>query len=117
MGLEDMPTTVGYVTTATGVALVLAPGVAARQMGLAGQEGPLRLIGAADLVLVPGLLRGKPRWPWMIARAGMNLAMAAYFLGVGGKSREARVTGYVLMGLTVVDCATGVTLSRRTPAD
>jgi hypothetical protein len=27
------------------------------------------------------------------------------------------VTGYVLMGLTVVDCATGVTLSRRTPAD
>ena len=117
MGLEDMPTTVGYVTTATGVALVLAPGVAARQMGLAGQEGPLRLIGAADLVLVPGLLRGKPRWPWMIARAGMNLAMAAYFFGVGGKSRAARATGYALMGLTVVDCATGVTLSRRTPAD
>ena len=117
MGLEDMPATAGYVTTATGVALVLAPGVAARQMGLAGQEGPLRLIGAADLVLVPGLLRGKPRWPWMIARAGMNLAMAAYFLGVGGKSPAARVTGYVLMGLTVVDTATGVTLSRRTPAD
>jgi len=117
MGLEDMPTTAGYVTTATGVALVLAPGVAARQMGLAGQEGPLRLIGAADLVLVPGLLRGKPRWPWMIARAGMNLAMAAYFLGVGAKSRAPRVTGYALLGLTIVDTATGVTLSRRTPAD
>ena len=117
MGLEDMPTTAGYVTTATGVALVLAPGVAARQMGLAGQEGPLRLIGLADLVLVPGLLRGKPRWPWMIARAGMNLAMAAYFLGVGAKSRAPRVTGYALLGLTIVDTATGVTLSRRTPAD
>ena len=117
MGLEDMPITAGYVTTATGVALVLAPGVAARQMGLAGQEGPLRLIGAADLVLVPGLLRGKPRWPWMIARAGMNLAMAAYFLGVGAKSRAPRVTGYALLGLTIVDTATGVTLSRRTPAD
>jgi len=26
-------------------------------------------------------------------------------------------TAYTLMGLTVVDCATGVTLSRRTPAD
>ncbi len=53
----------------------------------------------------------------MIARAGMNLAMAAYFLGVGGKSRAARVTGYALLGLTIVDTATGVTLSRRTPAD
>ena len=44
--------------------------------------------------------------------------MAAYFLGVGGDSREARVTGYALLGLTVVDGATAVALSRRTaPAD
>ncbi len=53
----------------------------------------------------------------MIGRAALNLAMAAYFLGVGGKSREARWTGYALLGLTVVDGATGVALSRRTPAD
>jgi hypothetical protein len=117
MALEDMPASVGYITTATGVALVVAPGVAARQLGLAGQEGPLRLIGAADLALAPGLIGGEPRWPWMIGRAALNLAMAAYFLGVGGKSREARWTGYALLGLTVVDGATGFALSRRTPAD
>lgn len=99
------------------MALVAAPGFAARQLGLKGQETPLRLMGAADLVLAPGLVLGKPRWPWMVGRAAMNLAMAAYFLGVGGKSRDARVTGYVLLGLTVVDGATGVALSRRTPDD
>ena len=49
----------------------------------------------------------------MIARAGMNLA-TWFFLGVGGRSREARVTGYALVGLTVVDGATGYVLSRRT---
>lgn len=117
MALEDMPKTVGYVTTATGLALVAAPGVAARQLGLKGQETPLRLIGAADLALAPGLVFGKPRWPWMIGRAALNVAMAAYFLGVAGKSRDARVTGYALLGLTVVDGATGVALSRRTPGD
>ncbi len=117
MALEDMPTSVGYITTATGLALVAAPGFAARQLGLRGQEGPLRLIGAADLALAPGLVLGKPRWPWMIGRAALTVAMAAYFLGVAGKSREARWTGYTLLGLTVVDGATGVALSRRTPAD
>jgi len=110
-----MPASVGYVTTATGAALLAAPGLSARHLGLEGQETALRLIGAADLVLVPGLLRGEPRWPWMIGRAALNLAMAAYFFGVGGKSREAKVTAYSLLALTVVDGATGVALlSRRT---
>ena len=58
----------------------------------------MRLIGAADLVLVPGLLRGEPRWPWMIGRAALNLAMAAYFLGVGGKSREAKADRGLVAG-------------------
>ena len=108
----DMPAFVGKVTLGTGVALVAAPGIAARSMGLKDQETAMRLIGAADLVLVPGLLRGKPRWPWMIARGGMNVAMAAYFLGVGGKSAPARWTGIALLGLTVADGATGLALRR-----
>lgn len=113
MALEDSPTFVGYVTTATGVALVAAPGVAARALGLREQETAMRLIGAADLVLVPGLLRGRPRWPWMVARAGMNVAMAAYFLGVAGDSRPARWAGRALLGLLVVDGATALALRRR----
>ncbi len=108
-----MPVTVGYVTTATGVALVAAPGLATRRLGLAGQETAMRLIGVADLVLVPGLLRGRPRWPWMVARAALNVAMAAYFLGVAGKSRDAKLTGVALLGLTVVDGATALALRQR----
>lgn len=108
-----MPVSVGYVTSLTGAALVAAPGVAARSLGLAGQERAMRLVGVGDLVLVPGLLAGKPRWPWMAGRAGMSVAMAAYFLGVAGESRAARWTGVGLLALTAVDGATALALRRR----
>jgi len=38
------------------------------------------VIGVLDLVLAPGLLAGRPRWPWLSARAVMNVAMAVYTL-------------------------------------
>jgi hypothetical protein len=105
--IERAPVFVGSVTLATGVALAAAPGAAARALGLEGQDAALRALGAADLVLVPGLLRGRPRWPWMVSRAGLNLAMAAYMIGVGKRS-GART----LLALTVVDGATGLALLR-----
>ena len=42
----------------------------------------LRAIGAADLALVPGLLAGRRRLPWMAARAGLNVAIAAYCVSI-----------------------------------
>jgi hypothetical protein len=65
--IERAPVFVGSVTLATGVALAAAPGLLTRRLGLEGHDAAVRAIGVADLVLVPGLLRGEPRWPWMVA--------------------------------------------------
>ena len=46
----------------------------------------MRALGVSDLVLVPGLLWGRPRWPWMVGRAALNLAQAAYLHGVAPQS-------------------------------
>ncbi len=112
---ERMPAFVGCATLAIGGALVVAPRLATGPLGLEGQDAALRAIGAADLVLVPGLLTGRPRWPWMVGRAALNLAMAAYLRGVAPhSSAPARMNGgaAALLGLTIVDGATGLVLRR-----
>ena len=112
---NSMPTFVGYATLAIGSTLVAAPRVLTGPLGLTGQDAAVRLIGASDLVLVPGLLRGEPRWPWMVARAALNLGIAAYLVGVAPTSSSpAAVKGAAaaLGALTVVDGATGLRLRR-----
>ena len=104
-----MPVLVGCVTLAAGAELLAAPRRTAALLGLEGQETAFRLIGAADLVLVPGLLADRPRW--MIARAALNLAQAAYLAGVAPQSSQSgrvKAGAAVLLGLTVVDGATGL---------
>ena len=75
---ERMPIIAGYATLAIGAALLAAPRLVTGPLGLDGQDTAVRAIGVSDLVLVPGLLRGSPRWPWMLARAAFNLGDAAY---------------------------------------
>jgi len=79
--LEGLPVFVGYVTLAAGAALAAAPGRVTGPLGLDGQDMAVRAIGLLDLVLVPGLLRGSPRWPWMVGRTALNVATAAYLHG------------------------------------
>jgi hypothetical protein len=105
---ERMPTVVGAITLVAGAALVAAPQLATKPLGLEGQETAMRLIGASDLVLVPGLLRGEPRWPFMVGRAALNLGVAAYFHAV-----ESRGMAAAFVGLTAVDGATALVLRRR----
>jgi hypothetical protein len=110
-----MPVFVGGVTLAIGGALVAVPRLAAGPLGLDGQEAALRAIGASDLVLVPGLLRGNPRWPWMVGRAAFNLAVAGYLHGVApqaSKTQRVRATAGVMLALTAVDGATASALYR-----
>ena len=110
-----MPVFVGCVTLAAGAALVVAPRAVTGPLGLDGQDAAVRAIGVSDLVLVPGLLRGSPRWPWMIGRAALNLAIAAYLLGVAPQSSSPGVAkggAAVLAALTAVDGATGLALRR-----
>ena len=113
--VQHLPTAVGCVTLAAGVALVAAPGRVGAAVGLTGRDAELRAVGAADLALVPGLLLGRPRWPWMAGRAALNLAQAAYFAGVAGRSSSpgvVRATAGALAGLTAVDGPTALALRR-----
>ena len=104
---ERMPTVVGAITLVAGAALIAAPQLATKPLGLEGQETAMRLIGASDLVLVPGLLRGNPRWPFMVGRAALNLGVAAYFDGVSARGPAA-----AFVALTAVDGATALALRR-----
>jgi hypothetical protein len=100
---------VGFITLVAGVALVAAPGRTAELLGLEGQDTAIRLVGAADLALVPGLLANRPRW--MVARAAVDLAQAAYLAGVAPQSSQpdrVKAGAAVLLGLTVIDGATGL---------
>ena len=66
-------------------------------------------------MLVPGLLRGEPRWPWMIGRAALNLAQAAYLLGAAERSSSPgapKAGAAALALLTIADTATGLSLRR-----
>lgn len=110
---EQVPTIVAGVTLVAGTALAVAPGVFARPVGLDGQDLAVRAIGVSDLILVPGLLGGRPRWPWMVARAALSVAQAAYCDGVAPRARNAgRVRGAAatLAGLAVMDAVTAVRL-------
>lgn len=69
----------GLITLPIGLGLLIAPRRPARLLG-GDHERALRLIGAADLALVPGLLGGRRRERWLAARAGLNLAIGAYCL-------------------------------------
>ena len=106
---------VGYVTLAAGAALAAAPGRVTGPLGLDGQDMAVRAIGLLDLVLVPGLLRGSPRWPWMVGRTALNVATAAYLHGVAPQSSSPGVlngAAALLLGLTAVDGVAGLALRR-----
>jgi hypothetical protein len=105
----------GWATLVAGAALLLAPRRTAGPLGLEGQETAVRVIGVSDLVLVPGLLRGTPRWPWMTARAAFNLGDTAYLLWAARRSSspaKALAGAGVMAALTMIDGATAFQLRR-----
>jgi hypothetical protein len=106
MNVEQAPTYVGLTTLAIGAALVARPDLLTERLGL--DATAVRVIGLSDLVLVPGLLKGEPRWPWMAARAAMNVAVAAYL--------HPRSVSKVMLGLTVVDGGTALALRQAARA-
>ncbi len=104
-------TGIGVATLAIGGPLAVAPAPAARIMGLS--EAGVRAIGIADLALVPGLVAGKPRWPWMVGRALVNVAIVAYLLRNAGHGETTRLRALsaVLLGLTAGDVQVARTLA------
>ncbi|WP_375001040.1 hypothetical protein [Aeromicrobium sp. CTD01-1L150] len=99
----------GMATAVIGTGLLLAPGPVGR---LAEIENPrvARAIGVTDLVIAPGLLRGRPRWPWLVARTVANGATAALLLS--SRRPRALATAAALAGLTVADGRAAAVLRR-----
>jgi deazaflavin-dependent oxidoreductase (nitroreductase family) len=60
-----------------------------------------RLVALADLAVGPGLVWGRPRRPWLFARAGANLGIAALLLR--RRSRVGRAIAAGLGGATAAD--------------
>ena len=112
---QRMAELAGWATLVAGAALLVAPRRSAGPLGLDGQEAAVRVIGVSDLVLVPGLLRGNPRWPWMAARAAFNLGDVVYLLRAATRSSspgKARGGAAVMAALTAIDGATAYQLRR-----
>ena len=93
---------VAVITTVIGGALTTAPARVGPLVGLTSPRAAL-VVGLADLGLVPGLLRGRPRWPWLAARAGLNLAIIGYAAVTARRNRRAFVAVAVLAAATVSD--------------
>jgi hypothetical protein len=73
-----------------------------------------------DLALVPGLMRGRPRWPWMLARAAANLPIAAAYrseIARTGGTPMARTGMCAMLGLSVVDTVTAIGLRNADRAE
>jgi hypothetical protein len=108
-----MPEFIAVVSLGAGAALTVAPGKVGPAAGIGNRRSVALLIGLLDLALVPGLLRGRPRWPWMLARAASNLPVAGAFRAEARRPaghRIARPGMYVMLALTTMDVVAALAL-------
>lgn len=107
---ERSATTTGLITLPIGLAAVVVPHRASRLLHVPARG--LRVIGVADLALVPGLLAGRRRSRWLIARAALNLAIAGYCLRFVRRERAigAGVAAGAMMLATAGDSRTIIAL-------
>lgn len=104
----------GLVTAVVGGALVAASARVGPMMALTDPTAT-RLIGLADLALVPGLVVGRPQWPWLAGRAVLNLVIAGHLLTLARdaeRPRFPRAVAAALGAITVGDIR-GIAALRR----
>jgi hypothetical protein len=88
---------VGWVSVGLGLALVASPARTAKQLGMGERPNLGRLLGARDLVLGIGLLRGEKEVTWLRARGIADALDAALILGgaaLGAFSRSRAPLGF-----------------------
>lgn len=111
---QRLSMTVGVVTSIAGGGLLLAPNRAGPFIGLTAKRDA-QLIGTLDLALSPGLIFGRPQWPWLSARVVSNLATAAFVLQRSEGDiplRNARTFSAIMVVATIFDSLTLRTLRR-----
>jgi hypothetical protein len=102
-------TAVAAVSLVAELACTLAPAATARLAGIDVTLGVLRAVGLADLALALGLYVGRRSWPWLVARAASNPAIAAVSLA-STRSRRTRLLAAGLAVATVSDLRTAARL-------
>jgi hypothetical protein len=102
---------IGLITTAIGSVLTFAPARVGPKIGLTDLRAT-RVVGLTDLALAPGLLRGRPRWPWLSARAGLNFVIVGYALTTARHSRRSQIVAAGLVVATVSDLRAVLALRR-----
>jgi F420H(2)-dependent quinone reductase len=103
---------VGIGSLAIGVALLLWPRIG-RLADLDSRE--TRLIALGDLAVGPGLIWGRPRRPWLFARGGVNLGIAALLLRRGSRAGRAIAAG--LGAATAADLQLAAALGDAAPVE
>ena len=101
------------VTLGMGTALTLAPRPTASAIGLGGAAPGVRLLGLADLALGLALAARRPRWPWMMGRAVLNVVIAGRYRVAARaepESRRAKLGAAGMAALTVFAGAVALTL-------
>ena len=110
---QRLATGVGWVSLGLGAAMTLDPRKSAALLGWADREGFARLLGGVDLVLGAGLLRGRRRARWMLARALLNAVVGLIYVRVLVEGRPRRRRPAAGAGLMAALTAFDYSLSRR----
>ena len=104
------------VTLGMGGALTLAPQSTAPAIGLGGTAAGARLLGLVDVALGVALVALRPRWPWMMGRALLNVVIVGRYRAAARAepgSRRARLGAAGMAALTVFDGAVALTLRQH----
>ncbi|MGI5519348.1 hypothetical protein ACQEUX_00135 [Micromonospora sp. CA-259024] len=105
---------VGLVTLGFGVVLTARPRRSAAALGLGDRPVLAGAVGLTDLVVGTGVLCGRPRWPWMAARAALNLVLTGCYAAEANRpdgNRRARTGAVAMASLTVVDATLALALA------
>ncbi|MFG1837900.1 hypothetical protein ACGFH8_05600 [Micromonospora sp. NPDC049175] len=113
---EKLANAVGVVTLGFGVVLTAMPRRSAAALGLGDRPVLAGAVGLTDLVVGSGVLLGRPRWPWMAARAALNLVLTGCYAAEANRpdgNRRARSGAIAMASLTVVDTALALALAKQ----
>ncbi len=112
--VQDLSVGIGWVSLGMGLLLTLAPSTGAALLGWQERVALARAVGAADLIVGPGLLLDRARRTrWMQARALLSAAITLIYVQIiSDPSRRSRRTVGMLAFMTAVT-TTDYSLSRR----
>lgn len=94
-------TLVGASSGAIGGVLLLVPERADAFVGLHSVKA-MRVIGAADFLLAPGLIWGEPRVRYVFGRVALNLAIVGFMLSSRAKADDPRRPAAVSLALAAI---------------